>query len=43
MACTLLTIWPAICFSANIAFITLELALVTLVWAFSTAGRLVAA
>lgn len=41
MARMLVTSWLAICFAANIVFITSELAVVTLELAFSAVGKLV--
>ena len=41
MARTLVTSWLAICFAANISVITLQLARVTLEWAFAAVGQLV--
>ena len=41
MGRTLVTSSLSIRFAANIAFITLELALVTLEWAFAAVGKLV--
>ena len=41
MALTLVMSKLAICFAANIAFITLELTLVTLEWPFAAVGKLV--
>ena len=41
MARRLVTSWLAICFAANINFITIELALVTFEWAVAVVGKLV--
>ena len=41
MARTLATSWLAICFAANIAFITLDLAHVTVEWVFAAVGKIV--